>query len=454
MVFKVTRKPAELVAPAGPTPHELKLLSDIDDQQALRIHYTVVQIFPYQASMAGKDPAHVIREALSKALVFYYPFAGRLREGPRGKLMVDCTGEGVLFMEADADVTLDHFGVDFLPPFPCFDELLCDVPSSHDGIINSPLLLFQVTRLKCGGFIFVIRVNHTMCDGSGFMQFLKGIAEIAQGAGKPSILPVWCRELLCARDPPRVTYIHPEYNQLPLQDDNKSASFKPCHASFFFGSKEIDAMRFLLPPHIAQSSNTFDVLTACLWRCHTAALHWQNPNQEVRFMCVANARFEPCRLNPPLPEGYYGNAFVLPAAVSTVAKLCGRPLSYALELVKKAKKEASEEYVHSTADLMAIKGRPALSLTGSFIVSDITKSEIRDVDYGWGKPLYIGPDKAGIDDVPGLSYFIPYTNSKGEYGRVVLICLPEEAMKRFEKELHGILQIKDKQKPIKSISNL
>ncbi|XP_052117707.1 13-hydroxylupanine O-tigloyltransferase-like [Arachis duranensis] len=144
MVFKVTRKPAELVAPAGPTPHELKLLSDIDDQQALRFHYSGVQIFAYNPSMAGKDPVHVIREALSKALVFYYPLAGRLREGPRGKLMVNCSGEGVLFMEADADVTLDHFGVDPLPPFPCFDELLYDVRSSHDGIINSPLLLLQV----------------------------------------------------------------------------------------------------------------------------------------------------------------------------------------------------------------------------------------------------------------------------------------------------------------------
>ncbi|QHO42387.1 13-hydroxylupanine O-tigloyltransferase [Arachis hypogaea] len=67
MVFKVRRNPAELVAPAGPTPNELKLLSDIDDQQGLRIHYTVVQFFPYQPSMAGKDPVHVIREAISKA---------------------------------------------------------------------------------------------------------------------------------------------------------------------------------------------------------------------------------------------------------------------------------------------------------------------------------------------------------------------------------------------------
>ncbi|XLS58346.1 hypothetical protein HN51_008101 [Arachis hypogaea] len=152
-----------------------------------------------------------------------------------------------------------------------------------------------------------------MYDGRGFVQFIQGIAEIAQGATRPLILPFW----FCARDPPRVTCIHHEYKQLPLEDDNKNVFFKPCHASFFFGSKEIDALRCLF-----QSSNTFDVLSACLWRCHTAALHWQNPNQEVRFMCAVNARFDPCRLNPPLPEGYYGNAFVFPAAVSTVEMLC------------------------------------------------------------------------------------------------------------------------------------
>jgi hypothetical protein len=85
----------------------------------------------------------VIRDAIARALVHYYPFAGRLRELEGRKLAVDCTGEGVLFIEADADVRLDHFGDALQPPFPCLDELIFDVPGSSE-VLGSPLLLFQV----------------------------------------------------------------------------------------------------------------------------------------------------------------------------------------------------------------------------------------------------------------------------------------------------------------------
>ncbi|MED6129328.1 hypothetical protein PIB30_106877 [Stylosanthes scabra] len=269
------------------------------------------------------------------------------------------------------------------------------------------------------------------------------------GAEKPSIMPVWCRELLCERDPPRVTCIHHEYSdQLPL-DDNKSV-FKPYHCSFFFGPKEIHALRRRLPSHLAESSTTFDILTACLWRCRTAALQWENPNQEVRLMCPVNARYIYGRsLNRPLlPEGFYGNAFVLPAAVSTVGKICRSPLSYALELVKKAKNEVNEEYVRSVVDLLALKkGISSIKTTGSFIVSDLNKTGIyRDFDYntpGLSTPLYSGIAKAGSGEFPGTSFYVPHTNSKGEHGTVVPICLPEEAMVRFEEELNEILNFKD-----------
>ncbi|MBA0699776.1 hypothetical protein Goari_001382, partial [Gossypium aridum] len=142
LVFSVQRCKPELLAPTKPTPHEHKLLSDIDDQAALRFQVPFIQFYKYDPSMQGKDPAEVIREALANALVFYYPFAGRLREGDNGKLIVDCTGEGVIFIKVDADVTLEQFGNALHPPFPCFDELFYDVPGS-EGMLNCPLLLIQ-----------------------------------------------------------------------------------------------------------------------------------------------------------------------------------------------------------------------------------------------------------------------------------------------------------------------
>jgi len=153
--FTVRRKPAVLVAPAAPTPRELKRLSDIDDQDGLRFHIPVIQFYRRSAMAGARDPAPVIRAAVSRALVHYYPFAGRLRELEGRKLAVDCTGEGVLLIEADADVRLEHFGDALQPPFPCLDELIFDVPGSSE-VLGSPLLLFQVRD----GFVSRLFLGH------------------------------------------------------------------------------------------------------------------------------------------------------------------------------------------------------------------------------------------------------------------------------------------------------
>ncbi|KAF5936462.1 hypothetical protein HYC85_027591 [Camellia sinensis] len=143
LVFIVRRQDPKLVVPSKPTPHELKQLSDIDDQEGLRFQLPVIICYKNNPSMEGKDPARVIREALAKALVFYYPFAGRLVEGPNRELSVDCTAEGVLLIEADANVELDWHGDTVGQGCPYLEELLYDVPGS-DGIVGCPLLLIQV----------------------------------------------------------------------------------------------------------------------------------------------------------------------------------------------------------------------------------------------------------------------------------------------------------------------
>ncbi|KAM0935271.1 putative benzyl alcohol O-benzoyltransferase [Dioscorea sansibarensis] len=429
-VFTVQRQKPVLVTPAKPTPHEFKYLSDIDDQESLRFQMPVILFYRNEPSMRGTDPAKVIREAFARALVFYYPFAGRLREEDGRKLVVECTVEGVPFIEADANVRLQDFGDHLQPPFPCMEELLFDVEGTG-GVLNSPLLLIQVTRLLCGGFIFAVRLNHTMADGPGLALFMNAVAEVARGASAPSVPPVWSRELLNARNPARVTFEHLEYDDVPdAQNTMNPPPDDIAHRSFFFGPREISALRMRLPEQLRKSS-AFEILTACLWRCRTIALQLA-PEEEVRMMCVVNARGKE---GGCLPVGYYGNAFAYPAAVSKVKSLCSNPLEYALELVKKAKSQGmTREYLQSVADLMVLRGRPHFTIAGSYLVSDLTRVGIENVDFGWGKAVYGGPAKGGIGDVPLVSFYIPFGN-----GIVVPVCLPSSAMDRFAKEIESMI---------------
>ncbi|KAI3676483.1 hypothetical protein L1987_86093 [Smallanthus sonchifolius] len=216
---------------AKPTPRELKPLSDIDDQEGLRGQVASIHFYRGDVKMRNKNPASVIREALAKLLVFYYPFAGRLKEGPARKLLVDCSGEGVLFIEAEADVTFEKFGDALHPPFPCLDELLYDVPGSS-GTIDSPLLLIQ---------------------------------------------------LLFARDPPHVTCTHHEYDEvegkiIPPDDIIQK--------TFFFGSTEVSALRRFIAPHLKKCS-TFEAIVASIWRCRSIALQ-PYPEEEMRMICLVN----------------------------------------------------------------------------------------------------------------------------------------------------------------------
>lgn len=74
--------------------------------------------------------------------------------------MVECTGEGVQFIEADADVALEEFGEAIQPPFPNMEELLFDVDPGSEGILDAPLMLIQVQRNM-----------HTMNSAVGFCTY-------------------------------------------------------------------------------------------------------------------------------------------------------------------------------------------------------------------------------------------------------------------------------------------
>lgn len=136
MALPVIRTNQGFVQPSEKTPSGTLDLSVIDKIPVLRCYARTLHVF-----MHGPGAAQVIREALSRALVPYHPLAGRLKESEQGEIVIECSGEGVWFVEASAECALNsvHYFND-TASIP-YDELLPD-QSDPEGI--NPLVLMQV----------------------------------------------------------------------------------------------------------------------------------------------------------------------------------------------------------------------------------------------------------------------------------------------------------------------
>ncbi|XBI57022.1 hypothetical protein VPH35_038504 [Triticum aestivum] len=409
LAFVARRGEPELVAPAGPTPRELKRLSDLDDQESLRFYRSGIYFYRGCPSRARADPARVIRDGLAATLVHYYPAAGRLRELPGRKLAVDCTGEGVWFVQADADVTLDEFGDTLYPPVPCASQLLCLPESNSAVVVDRPLLYVQVTRLRCGGFVLGFQVCHNLADAPGSTQFLQASA---------SWRAAW-RPARRAR-PPCPIYHHPEYE---LAADAANDKLRPgaelVHRAFLFVPEELSSLRDQLPPQMRSRCPRFLLLSAFAWRCRTAALGYAT-GDEVWFMFVVNTRGKRGR---PLLKGFYGNALTFGVARTTAGELCLGPLGRAVELIVAAMaRVAAADYAQSVADALVLRGRPRFTTARTYLVMDLTKANLHNVDLGWGLPVYGGPATTTL-----ATFHIPAAGG----GITVPMCLPPRAMERF-----------------------
>ncbi|KAG8099714.1 hypothetical protein GUJ93_ZPchr0013g34094 [Zizania palustris] len=431
LAFTVVRSAPELVAPSRATPVEVRPLSDIDDQEGLRFYRSGLHFFR-PGNAGGADPAAVVKKGLADALVHYYPVAGRIREmQPERKLVVECTGEGVVFVEADADVSLSDFGDVLCPPIPCYQEFLCNPDGNSAAVVGRPLLFVQVTRLRCGGFVFGLQICHNIADAAGTVQLLRAIGEMSRGMPAPTVAPVWARELLMARSPPVVTHQHPAYDETAAggNHDVLGRGEPLVQRVFFFGPKEMSAIRELAAVPAGARVSRFDILAAFLWQRRAAALEY-GADDEVRVMFVVNARGR----SPPLPAGFYGNAFAFAVAACTAGRLRESPLGEVVKMVAAAKaKAASDGYVQSVADLMVQRGRPRFGRASrTYLVSDVTRAGFESVDFGWGEAVYGGPAAATL-----ATFHLRVKNSSGEEGIAVPLCLPAAAMERLELHMHA-----------------
>jgi len=321
MTATVERLTTELVVPAEETPAGAVWLSNLD--LAARRGYTPTVYFYRADGRPGFFEADAVRDSLARALVAFYPLAGRLGLDGTGRVQIDCTGEGAVFVTARSErYALDDLLNEFVPCDAMRDMLVPATPAPNPPC---PLLFAQLTRLRCGGVVLGQAMHHSVCDARGAAHFFETWASIARGdaaaaAGAP-VPPCFDHGLLAARPGPAraVLYDHPEYKPEPEPVDAAAGS-DYASAILTMTKAQVGALKARCP-----GASTFRAVAALVWRCACRARALP-PEAETRLYSMIDMR---ARLAPPLPPGYFGNAVVRTSVSATAGEVLSNPVGHA-----------------------------------------------------------------------------------------------------------------------------
>ncbi|XP_021846198.2 omega-hydroxypalmitate O-feruloyl transferase-like [Spinacia oleracea] len=378
------------------------------------------------------DAAKVVRESLSKALVHFYPLAGRLTISPEGKLIVDCTGEGPIFVEAEANCSvLELVGIASADPI-VLKNLVYEVPGATN-IIETPIFTVQVTNFKCGAFAVGMAINHCMVDGISAMEFIKSWGEIARGLPL-SVPPSLDRTILKTRDPPKNEFLLLQKAFVEIEDISNTHELyeeeEMMYRVFPFNIEKLQRLKekALEGGVLTKCCTTFEALTALVWRARCKSLRMHH-DQQTKLLFAVDVR---AKLNPQLPKGYFGNGIVWAIALCKAGDLLESPFSHTVELVQGAVKLVTDSYVRSSIDYVDMTSvRP--SLNGTILITDWSRLAFHSSNFGWGAPIYTGPvGFAGKEVV----LFLPSVEDRRSIN--VNLRMPASTMKVFEEEIMQI----------------
>uniref|UniRef100_A0A2P2K4A3 Taxadien-5-alpha-ol O-acetyltransferase n=1 Tax=Rhizophora mucronata TaxID=61149 RepID=A0A2P2K4A3_RHIMU len=419
--FQLSVKQEEpvLVPPAEETEKGLYLLSNLDQNIAVLVR--TIYCFKSVDGKGNEDAVEVIKNALSKVLVHYYPLAGRLTISSEGKLIVDCTGEGAVFVEAAANCVITEIG-DVTKPDPVtLGKLVYDIPGAQN-VLQIPPVVAQVTKFKCGGFALGLCMSHCMFDGLGAMEFVNSWGEVARGLPL-KVPPFMDRSILKARNPPMIEFPHHEFDQIEDISTSKLYQEEMLYSSFCFGPEKLEKLKKkAVEDRDLAKCTTFEALSAFVWRARCQALRML-PDQQTKLLFAVDGR---SKFVPPLPIGYFGNGIVITNSLCKAGELLDNHLSFATRLVQNAVEMINDSYMRSAIDYFeATRAKPSLAAT--FLITTWSRLSFHTTDFGWGVPIVSGPVALPEKEV---ALFLAHGKERKSIN--VLLGLPASAMRIFE----------------------
>ncbi|EOA27125.1 hypothetical protein CARUB_v10023225mg [Capsella rubella] len=438
------KKLTEIVKPSKHIPKQTLSLSTLDNDPYNEVIYKACYVFKAKNVVDNDDQAEaLLKEALSDLLVYYCPLSGSLkRQESDRKLLLTCGGDegGVPFTVATENVELSSLNnlenIDS-------DTALKFLPELHvENECYRPFAL-QVTKFGCGGFILGMAMSHAMCDGYGEGHIMCALTELAGGNKKPTLTPVWERERLVGKP----------------EDDDDEPPFLPggdTAASPYLPTDDwvtekinikADSIRRLKEATLkeydfsSEAVTTFEVIGAYLWKSRVKALDLDRDGVTVLGLSVGIRNV----VDPPLPDGYYGNAYIDMYVPLTAREVEESTVSDIVKLIKEAKRKAhdkdylEEELVNTEKIIkmnLTIKGKK----DGLFCLTDWRNIGIfGSMDFGWDEPVNVVPVVPSETARMVNMFMRPSRLEPDMVGGVqIVVTLPRVAMVKFKEEMEAL----------------
>ncbi|KAI3934556.1 hypothetical protein MKW92_011865 [Papaver armeniacum] len=354
---------------------------------------------------------------LRKVLSEYREWAGRFGEDDDGQFAILLTDEGLRFIEASADCTLDQaipFTVStMLKLNPSFKEL-------------EELALVQLTRFTCGSLVLSFSSNHIVADGTLVSLFMIAWSRACRGL---EILPcpLHDRSIFVPRNPYDVKFDHRS-----VEIEKRKMNEDPCMPPYSKDDLVQQTLHFT-PEFIEKIKNkasssslsctsangdsssrytTFETLVAHLWRVITRVRGLSESETTYARISVNGRR----RLIPCVPDEYFGN-IVLWAFPETQGKnLFDESLSHTAEIIHDAIVNVNDEYFKSFIDFanenkhdanlmpMKVDQMTVPSSWPNLEVQSWLNLPFHEVDFGVGKTFIFMPS---FDAFEGEVYLVP-----------------------------------------------
>ncbi|OEL18276.1 Shikimate O-hydroxycinnamoyltransferase, partial [Dichanthelium oligosanthes] len=412
---------SSLVTPSQGTPREQLWLSPIDLQLVNRGHTPTVYFYRPavdDASAAGDffDVAR-LKESMARALVDFYPLAGRLGVDAGGRFVIDCNAEGALLVVARSDVTVGD-----VSPSPELKKLF--VPRVEPW--SSIMLAIQVTFLKCGGVAFGTALHHAAADATSAFRFFHKWSELCSGRDDGAMveteLPCHDRGLLRPRSPP---FVSPDAFAVFCPKLTLTQTSEPATSKVITFSKDhVAALK-----HACGGVSTFCALSAHVWRCVCVA-RGLPADATTRLTLPANIRG---RMEPPVPDSYFGNAIIWVGTSGMVRDITSEGLADTAGRIRGAVRRMDDEVVRSAIDYFELAEKNGQPMPGNQPETDLRVISwlgmpVYDADYGWGKPQLM------VRAESERSGFVYLMNDGA--GVQVVVCAETAILKELEKLLY------------------